>query len=146
MKKIILLLAICFSCTKEEIQINEVFNLKKPINSVSLSTDSLNVYTTDDWFSVSTKKVYTVSTQFYHTDTLGSRFNLTSIIKKNEEDFYVTYELDLYSKSVINILDKTGLIFMLKTESNELDTLKIKLYQNQILIYQYNFPYIVSTP
>ncbi len=146
MKKIILLLAICFSCTKEEIQINEVFNLKKPINSVSLSTDSLNVYTTDDWFSVSTKKVYTVSTQFYHTDTLGSRFNLTSIIKKNEEDFYVTYELGLYSKSVINILDKTGLIFMLKTESNELDTLKIKLYQNQILIYQYNFPYIVSTP
>lgn len=146
MKKIILLLAICFSCTKEEIQINEVFNLKKPINSVSLSTDSLNVYTTDDWVSISTKKVYTVSTQFYHIDTLGSRFNLTSIIKKNEEDFYVTYELGLYSKSVINILDKTGLIFMLKTESNELDTLKIKLYQNQILIYQYNFPYIVSTP
>jgi hypothetical protein len=149
MKKLILLSFIfLFSCTKEDIPTRQVFNLKKPINSVTLSTDSLNRYYSDqDWFSVSTKRTYNVTTEFNHVDTLGNLFNLTSIIKRNRENYMVTYELGSQSKSTINVMDKPlGLMFILNTTTNEFDTLKIRIFQDGVLIYRHYFPYIVSTP
>ena len=149
MKNLILLLTIfLFSCTKEDIPTKEVFNFKKPINSVTLSTDSLNrYYSNQDWLSVSTKRTYNVTTDFNHVDLLGTLFILTSIIKRNEESFKVTYELGSQSKSTINVIDKPlGLMFLLNTTTNEYDTLKVKLYQDGVLVYQHYFPYIVSTP
>jgi hypothetical protein len=149
MKKLILLLFVfLFSCTKEDIPTRQVFNFKKPINSVTLSTDSLNrYYSNRDWLSVSTKRTYNVTTDFNHVDSLGTLFNLTSIIKRNQESFMVTYELGSQSKSTVNVMDKPlGLMFLLNTTTNEFDTLKVKLFQDGVLVYQYYFPYIVSTP
>jgi len=150
MKNLILLFSIfLFSCTKEDVPTRQVFNFKKPINSVTLSTDSLNRYYSNnqDWVSVSTKRTYNVITEFNHVDSLGVLLNLTSIIKRNQESFNVTYELGTQSKSTLNVVDKPlGLMFILKTDTNEFDTLKVKLYQDGVLVYQHYFPYIVSTP
>jgi hypothetical protein len=59
----------------------------------------------------------------------------------------VTYELGSQSKSTINVMDKPlGLMFILNTTTNEFDTLKIRIFQDGVLIYRHYFPYIVSTP
>jgi hypothetical protein len=141
----LLILFLIFSCTKEDIPTREIYNFKKPINSITLSTDSLNKYNDDDWFSLSSKKTYNVSTDFYHKDTLGNMFNLTPVVKRNYESFYVNYEFTGKPKSIITIVDKPlGLLFIIKTDTNETDTLNVKLYQNNVLIYNHKFPLIVS--
>ena len=72
-------------------------------------------------------------------------FNLTPVVKRNYESFYVNYEFTGKPKSIITIVDKPlGLLFIIKTDTNETDTLNVKLYQNNVLIYNHKFPLIVS--
>jgi len=157
MKKLLLLLLILSSCAKEEISVNtrmsrEDILLKKPINYMTLSIDSLTVYrSNEDWFSVSNNRNFNIYVDFYHIDSLGNKINLTSILKRNSNDFNINYELNKECNSKILILDKKdnneplGLLFLLNTTLNESGSLTIKLYKDTLL-FETVFPFIVSAP
>jgi hypothetical protein len=145
MNKLILLpLLFLISCTKEVVTIKEVVTLKKPINSITLSIDSLNMIHSEveDWFSVSTNDTFNMSTDFFHIDTTGEKFNLTPIVKRNSNNYYVTYELSKNLQSVI--LDSTNHSFVLITKKNEFGEFKVKLFKDSVNVFQYTFPFLVS--
>jgi hypothetical protein len=156
--KNLILLAIGISvaaCTQDVITANEVttksdtVTLRKPINQMVLSIDSLTLYSSEgDWVSVASNQILDVKSEFYHRDTLGTLTNLTSIIKRNSDSFSVKYQLYGGTKSTIEVLDTVGLRFRLKTNSLESyydnGYLNVILYKDSIPVFQHRYPYIVS--
>lgn len=148
---IITVIALCImSCTKDVITTNETLTLRKPINGMVISIDSVTLYSSieGDWVSVASNQIFDAKSEFYHKDTLGTLTNLTSVIKRNPDTFSVKYQLYGGTKSNIEILDTIGLRFRLKTDSIESyynnGYLNVILYKDSIKIFEHKYPYIVS--
>ena len=153
---IILTIGMCVaSCTQDVITTNEVMTktetvtLKKPINQMVLSIDSLTLYSSEgDWVSVASNQIFDAKSEFYHKDTLGTLTNLTSVIKRNPDTFSVKYQLYGGTKSTIEVLDTIGLRFLLKTDSPESyynnGYLNVILYKDSVQVFEHKYPYIVS--
>lgn len=153
---IILTIGMCVvACTQDVITTNEVMTktetvtLKKPINQMVLSIDSLTLYSSEgDWVSVASNQIFDAKSEFYHKDTLGTLINLTSVIKRNPDTFSVKYQLYGGTKSTVEILDTVGLRFRLKTDSTESyynnGYLNVILYKDSIQLFEHKYPYIVS--
>ena len=153
---IILTIGMCVAaCTQDVITTNEVMTktetvtLKKPINQMVLSIDSLTLYSSEgDWVSVASNQIFDVKSEFYHKDTLGTLINLTSVIKRNPDTFSVKYQLYGGTKSTIEVLDTIGLRFLLKTDSPESyynnGYLNVILYKDSVQVFEHKYPYIVS--
>ena len=146
------MLSLLFSCEKDEIVVQQLVSNKK-INAVELSIDSTTKYSSinDDWFSIASNSSYSITTKFYHNDSLGNITNLTSMVI--DSNYFVKYELYQLSKSKITILDKTkeggnlGLLFSIKTSTPEFGVLDVKLHNKKCdTIFHYKYPFIVSTP
>lgn len=157
MKNLILLtIGICVAaCTQDIITTNEVMSktetvtLKKPINQMALSIDSLTLYSSEgDWISVASNQILDFKTEFYHKDTLGTLSNLTSVIKRNSDTYSVKYKLYEGTTSTIVVLDTVGLRFRLKTTSPESyynnGYLNVVLYKDSVQVFEHKYPYIVS--
>ena len=149
---LLLMLSLLFSCEKDEIVVQQLVSNKK-INAVELSIDSTTKYSSinDDWFSIASNSSYSITTKFYHNDSLGNITNLTSMVI--DSNYFVKYELYQLSKSKITILDKTkeggnlGLLFSIKTSTPEFGVLDVKLHNKKCdTIFHYKYPFIVSTP
>lgn len=154
MKNIIplFILALMLSCEKEVITLQQVVANKK-INAVELSIDSTTNYSSvnEDWFSIASNSTYTVSTKFYHNDSIGNITNLTNMVI--DSNYTVKYEFHQLAKSNITILDKTkeggdlGLLFNIKTLTPEFGFMDVKVYNKKCdTIFHYKYPFIVSTP
>lgn len=153
---IILTIGMCVAaCTQDVITTNEVMSktdtitLKKPINQMVLSIDSLTLYSSEgDWVSVASNQIFDAKSEFYHKDTLGTLINLTSVIKRNPDTFSVKYQLYGGTKSTVEVLDTVGLRFRLKTDSTESyynnGYLNVILYKDSIQVFEHKYPYIVS--
>lgn len=153
---IILTIGMCVAaCTQDVITTNEVMSktetvtLKKPINQMVLSIDSLTLYSSEgDWISVASNQILDFKTEFYHKDTLGNLSNLTSVIKRNPDTFSVKYKLYEGTKSTLEVLDTVGLRFRLKTTSPESyygnGYLNVVLYRDSVQVFEHKYPYIVS--
>ena len=153
---IILTIGMCVAaCTQDVITTNEVMTktetvtLKKPINQMVLSIDSLTLYSSEgDWVSVASNQIFDAKSEFYHKDTLGTLTNLTSVIKRNPDTFSVKYQLYGGTKSTIEVLDTIGLRFLLKTDSPESyynnGYLNVILYKDSVQVFEHKYPYIVS--
>jgi len=148
----LLVLSLILSCEKELVNIQQI-TPSNTINAIVLSIDSTTKYSSinDDWFSIASNSSYSITTKFYHNDSLGNITNLTNMVI--DSNYFVKYELYPLSKSKITILDKTkeggniGLLFSIKTSTPEFGVLDVKLHNKKCdTIFHYKYPFIVSTP